>query len=573
MNSQTDIHTTQLDTYTRLKFRFIQVLLVMMSLPLILSIAAIIANATSIWDIITPQLLISMGLFAVFVGALLHLRQNPTSVNLVTNLVVILVAAFGFILSSSLLMLPWSILLIFTASMFVPLFMLIPIVFFVIFELLTLSDVVSQTSNEFGTLLSVSMIVLVHVLLSVSVRYFNNIFRSSIDDATRAQELLQATSEIGQITIQLLSVAEVFDRSVNLIRDRFSYYHVQIFLVDEIREFADLVASTGGAGRELLARKHRLPVGSRSVIGRVTSSGEVVIARENEGDRKTIHARNELLPNTRVELALPIFDGDIIIGALDVQSTQIDAFNESEIKTLQVMANQLGVSIRNARLFEAQERNIQENKRLFFESEANLREIQRLNQQLNRDAWVDYLEDQAVIDGIAFDGNVITTEAAWTTPMRDAIERHDGILGDDGRTLAVPISLGGEILGAIEVSLGEEGFARQEMLEMLQTISSRLAISLDNARLFEETQLSTYQEQRINEVVGQFESAGTVADLLQITLRELSQTLGAEHGAIRLSSPKAEPEPEQPPSLNGTKNGNLNGQHSDGYKLNGGASS
>ena len=155
--------------------------------------------------------------------------------------------------------------------------------------------------------------------------------------------------------------------------------------------------------------------------------------------------------------------------------------------------------------------------------------------------------------------------------MRDAIERHDGILSSDGHTLAVPISLGGEVLGAIEVSLGDDGFARQDMLEMLQTISSRLAVSLDNARLFEETQLSTYQEQRINEVVGQFESAGTVTDLLQITLKELSQTLGAEHGAIRLSAPKSDTEPERPSSPNGAVNSN--GQHSDGYTLNGGASS
>ncbi|MEQ8672575.1 MAG: GAF domain-containing protein [Aggregatilineales bacterium] len=566
-----NINKSRLDTYSQLKFQFIQVLLVVMILPLALSVVAIVMNAQSIWDVVDVDFLLAVAMIAVFAGALLHLRQYPENVNLVTIIVVLLICGFGFTLQSSFLMIGWSILLIFVATMFLPLYILIPVVIFVSYELYTLIPLIRLSAGEFFTLLTANMIVLAHVLLSVSVRYFNNIFRTSIYNATRAQELLQAASEIGQITIQLLSVEDVFNRSVDLIRDRFAYYHVQIFLVDEDREYADLVASTGSAGRELLARKHRLPVGSRSVIGRVTLSGEVVIARENEGDRKSIHARNELLPNTRAELALPIFDGDTIIGALDVQSTQLDAFNESEVKTLQVMANQLGVSIRNARLFEAQDMNIQENKRLFFESESNLREIQRLNQQLSRDAWVDYLQDQSVVDGIAFDGNVITTDAAWTTAMLDAIERHDGILGSDGHTLAVPISLGGEVLGAIEVKLGDDGFARHDMLEMLQTISSRLAVSLDNARLFEETQLSTYQEQRINEVVGQFESAGTVTDLLQITLKELSQTLGAEHGAIRLSAPKSETEPERPSSLNGTVNGN--GQHSDGYTLNGGASS
>jgi GAF domain-containing protein len=70
---------------------------------------------------------------------------------------------------------------------------------------------------------------------------------------------------------------------------------------------------------------------------------------------------------------------------------------------------------------------------------------------------------------------------------------------------------------------------------MVQAVAQRLAVSLDRARLFEEAQETTAQEQRINEIVGKYQSAGTVDDLLRITLTELSETLGAHRAMIRLS--------------------------------------
>jgi hypothetical protein len=70
---------------------------------------------------------------------------------------------------------------------------------------------------------------------------------------------------------------------------------------------------------------------------------------------------------------------------------------------------------------------------------------------------------------------------------------------------------------------------------MMRTVTQRLALSLDKARLFEESQEATAQEQRINEIVARYQSVTNVDELLRITLVELSQTLGATGGAIRLS--------------------------------------
>jgi GAF domain-containing protein len=387
-------------------------------------------------------------------------------------------------------------------------------------------------------------IITVIVVISLLVRYVSSSVRHVAATSQRNTELLQATADVGQSTAQLIGQENLLDRAVELIRDRFGYYHVQIFLIDEAREQAELAASTGHVGAILMERGHKLEVGSQSVIGRVTQLGEPIIAQSSE---EGVHARNELLPDTRSELALSLTDGERIIGALDVQSVQVNAFDETDIRALQVMANQIAVTIRNARLFDAQATNIQENKRLFLESEGNLREIQRLNQQLTQKVWSDYLEKKAVTPNISLDAEGEQSTAEWTLGMVEAGRRQRAIVSEDTpQVISVPIVLRGEVIGAMEVEPGIEA-RTDDTSEMMRAVAGHLAVSLDNARLFEEAQESATQEQRINEIVSRYQAAGTVDDLLQITLKELGSTLGAQHSKIRLSGLQKKPIPPSAP--------------------------
>src|SRR5690606_11511109 len=97
--------------------------------------------------------------------------------------------------------------------------------------------------------------------------------------ATRARDM-SATQEISRFAVSQRDLQTLMDSVVNLIVERFaSVYHAQIFLLDNDREYAVLRASTGDVGQSLIARGHRLAVGSVSVIGQVTAQGRVVIAR------------------------------------------------------------------------------------------------------------------------------------------------------------------------------------------------------------------------------------------------------------------------------------------------------
>ena len=205
----------------------------------------------------------------------------------------------------------------------------------------------------------------------------------------RTQQL-EAAAEIGRAATSILSTHELLARSVDLIRDRFGYYHVSVFLLDDSGRWAVLEESTGEVGQELKARGHRLAVGSNSLIGWVTANRKPRIALDVASDE--VHFRNALLPDTRSEAALPLRVGDRLIGALDVQSRSLNAFNTSDIDVLQVLADQIAIALENGRLFARQERAAVLDQRV-----ANL--TARIHRSLSLDA---ILESAAAELGDAF---------------------------------------------------------------------------------------------------------------------------------------------------------------------------
>ena len=168
-------------------------------------------------------------------------------------------------------------------------------------------------------------------LLSASFVNMRDQVRALIEDlenrvAARTRDI-SATQDISRFAATQRDLQTLMDRVVDLIIERFTnIYHAQIFLIDEDRQDAVLRASTGEVGKQLLSHGHRLAIGSLSVIGQVAQQGRLIVARDAAISQ--IHRRNEFLPETRAELAIPLRVGESIIGALDVQSRIRDAFDE-----------------------------------------------------------------------------------------------------------------------------------------------------------------------------------------------------------------------------------------------------
>jgi putative methionine-R-sulfoxide reductase with GAF domain/HAMP domain-containing protein len=176
----------------------------------------------------------------------------------------------------------------------------------------------------------------------------SNLYRS-LEERVEARTLqVRTASEVARAVISTPSLDDLMGKAVELIRTQFGYYHVSIFLVDEERRNAVLVESTGEAGKALIARGHKIPVGSQSVIGWVTENNAPRLVSEVSQD--PVHLINELLPQTRAELAVPLQISGQVLGALDVQSTEPDAFRPQDVEVLQTLADQLSAAIQNARL-------------------------------------------------------------------------------------------------------------------------------------------------------------------------------------------------------------------------------
>jgi GAF domain-containing protein len=377
------------------------------------------------------------------------------------------------------------------------------------------------------------IVVLILAALVFVISLQQNEERGLREYARRLFAQLRATAEVAQTTSTILELDDLLRRTVDYIRDRFGFYHVQIFLIDEDRRYADLVASTGEVGQELLKRGHRLAVGSQSIIGRVTLTGEPTIAADTEAD--PLHRRNELLTDTRSELALPLIVGNDVIGALDVQSTRANAYSQEDIDSLSIMATQISIAIRNAQLFEEQRRALNENRRLFLEAETNLREIERLNQRLTGGAWEQYLaERKASVFGVTLQNNDLRYDSTWTPGLTQAIERRRPVVTtrENRHLIAVPVELRGEILGAIEIEM-TENLRQADLLEMVQAVAGRLALNIDNARLFEEAQQAAQQELQVNAITTRMQGVTDVDDLLRTVVAELGRTFSARQASIR----------------------------------------
>jgi PAS domain S-box-containing protein len=162
---------------------------------------------------------------------------------------------------------------------------------------------------------------------------------------------LWVAAEVARDASGTLELHAVLSRAANLVSARFDFYHVGVFLLDETGTFAVLRAAAGAEpSRILLESDHRLKVGSNSIVGYVTSVGKPRIAQNVAHD--SVHWKNPQLPATQSELAVPFKVSGHIIGALDVQSTQSNAFDEDSVVVLQALADLLAIAIDKAQLHE-----------------------------------------------------------------------------------------------------------------------------------------------------------------------------------------------------------------------------
>lgn len=215
-------------------------------------------------------------------------------------------------------------------------------------------SVLINTSDEFGELAGALNIMTAEVR---QARHQQEAYARTLEQqvADRTREVERRANQvvtgaaIGRAITSLLNIDELIVRIVDLIRERYGFYYVALFLIDAERRWAVLQYGTDEPGRVLKAREYQLAVGGQSMVGWVCAQQVARVARDVADD--AMHLPNPLLPETRAELVLPLKLGERFLGVLDLQSLQCNDFDENEVTALQALADQVAIALENARLY------------------------------------------------------------------------------------------------------------------------------------------------------------------------------------------------------------------------------
>jgi GAF domain-containing protein len=336
----------------------------------------------------------------------------------------------------------------------------------------------------------------------------------------RAQQF-ESISQIAATISSTLDLNALLPQIATAISTKFGFYHTGIFLLDSRREFAVLSAANSEGGRQMLARNHRLRVGETGIVGYVTSTGKARVALNTGHD--TIFFNNPDLPDTHSEIALPLKIGNEIIGALDVQSTEANAFGQEDISILTTLADEVSIAIQNARQAE-------ETRKALAESVASGR-------QFIQSGWQQFTKTQKIA-GIRHTGARATLlYTSGNGKAEDLLSnREQPRLKSRGVSLSLPVKLRGEVIGSLDVQSVDNRKWDQDELDIVAAIIERAAIAMENARLLTESQKREAKERTIGEISAKISAQSDIDRLLKTAVQELNRTLPGTEIAIQFNS-------------------------------------
>jgi GAF domain-containing protein len=378
-----------------------------------------------------------------------------------------------------------------------------------------------------------SYILLTVFLISVTLAVFLGEQRALAQRNQALAAEVTTMAATSQAIGEAQSVEDLLARTVEMLRMQLGYYHVQAFLVQEKTGVINLVTGIAEArtGSELPRR--RIPPDGATAVNEAVRTGQMQSLDLNSPEEH----RSEFLPATRSELLVPLRRGPQVIGVLDVQSVQDDAFADDDIQAINAVVTQVAIAIENLRLTASQQELNRERHTLLEQVRTTSYEVERLNQEIRGRSWVHYLESRPD-KLIGFDwvsGTIVPTANAvpgLSGAANPRIETRDGT-----QVLVVPILSRGQMLGVMEFQAPRDRVWDQRSLELARAIAQRLALSLDNLRLFEQAQMTVAREQVANQIATMLQARSDMDSLIDVATEAFQQALGATRTSIRLGMP------------------------------------
>ncbi len=384
----------------------------------------------------------------------------------------------------------------------------------------------------------------------------------TLDENRRHLSQVLTAADIARDISSALNLDELLLKAVDLIRERFNFYHVAIFLTDNTGSQAVIREATGEAGIQMKRSGFNLAVGSKSIVGYVTSQGEPLIV--NDTDKDALHLPNLMLPDTHAEAAIPLMIGDRILGALDVQSVVQYAFGSQEISSLQILADQLAIAVNNSELFAEIQEHLSQHRLLHHITtsaasgttlnEALISTVQGLQVTMGGDRVVIFLVDeerknlvtQAYVGYTPETANTVipigTGITGWVAAHRKPLRVND--VSQDARyielspnsksELALPLVFRNDLLGVLNVESEQLAAYTENDEEMLGTLAGSIAAIVANAKLVEQIRKQVDRERQLHEITSKIRRSTNVQSILLTTINELNRVTAAQYTQVKV---------------------------------------
>lgn len=398
--------------------------------------------------------------------------------------------------------------------------------------------------------------------------------RQSSEELQRRYLQLETSIALGNRITSILDLDTLLDQVVELIRERYGFYYVGIFLLNESGDYVIARAGTGQIGHALRQQGFRLRVGQEGIIGWVAQHGRLARVDNVAEDSRYLYL--DITPDTRSELALPLAMGGTMLGVLDIQSDQVQAFRLDDMPVWQALADQVAIAIQNALLYQG-ERSRRHLAETLYDVGRAISQTLDLNEVL--DLILEHLAEIVPYDRAAvmlqkgdeleivaargFPANVQPSELRIAIKtddvfqeiyhsqqpllIPDVLERSDWQqvkgLPLARAWLGVPLNRFGKVIGMLSLTREVPNAYNDDQAKLAITFASQAAIALENARLYNKITVFTQQledmvrerTEAVQEAYIQLEHLDrTKSDFIKIAAHELRTPLTVLQGYSKM---------------------------------------
>lgn len=386
-------------------------------------------------------------------------------------------------------------------------------------------------------------------------RLFNAVQRRA-DQLTLIAEVSKSVSSSLELRTLMTNVAD-------LIHDRFGYPYVHLFTVHPNRRLIEYQAGSGTRSHELAG--YTLPLDdAQGIIPWVARDGKTILANDVKKDQ---HYRPSPLPpeDTNSELCVPLLYDEKVVGVLDIQSHELNAFSEDDRFIFETVADNIATAIHNADLYHSEQwrRQVADSLREvagLVSADANVDDVlEAILSELDRNLPVDisaiwlldndelYLAACHNCDEDRLEEALYSTPGAYESLLNALYSDHPRIrkpsdpiwvtgivagFNQDYSGLAVPLRVGDQNLGIITLSHSTPGRYGHEAQAMTTTFASYAAVAIENARLYDSAQEQAYASAALLQVAQAIVSLNDLDEMLGTIIRIMPILVGVERAAL-----------------------------------------